>query len=367
MRILERYTLRAYLLPLLWCLGIFVGLYLILDLLGHLDEIVRYRVPWQMLASYYGMTVPLVFVQVAPFACLMATLYTLGNLNRSHEVMAMRASGIGPLKIMGPFLWMGLLLSGLVLLTNETVAPKAAMSTYAIKENYLEHPADPKAGHRILKTIQNLAAYGQNHTLLYAKSFDPVAKKMEGVVILQHGPTLSLRRKISAQSATWTGEAWRFEQGAILQFNAKGESVGRAVPFDAKIIRAGDRPEILEKSEAQAAFMNTQDLLRYIERFRGAESAMLRKLKSDLYAKWAAALGPFILTLVGIPFAIQPVRGGTFLGLSMGLGVGLAFYGANALMVALGKGGWLPPFAAAWSAPVIFAFFGFRGAIKRLA
>jgi lipopolysaccharide export system permease protein len=368
MRILERYTLRAYLPSLLWCLGIFVGLYLVLDLLGHLDEILRNRIPGMLLLTYYGMTVPLVFVQVAPFACLMATLYTLGNLNRHQEVMAMRASGIGPLKIIGPFLWVGLLLSGLLLLVNETLAPKAALTTYAIKQNYLERAADPKsAQHRVLKTIQHLAAYGHGHTLLYAKSFDPVEKKMEGIVILQHGPHLALRRKITAESAAWTGISWRFEKGTILQFNAKGEAIGRPVAFEAKTIQAGDRPEVLEKSEAQAAFMNTEDLLRYIERFQGAGGAMIRKLKSDLYAKWAGAFAPLILTLVGIPFAIQPIRGGTFLGLSLGLGVGLAFYGANALMVALGKGGWLPPFIAAWAAPVGFALFGAGQANRRLA
>ena len=377
MKILERYTLRAYLGPLVWCLGIFVGLYLVLDLLGHLDEILRNRIPLGQLANYYLTMIPLIFVQVAPFACLMATLYTLGNFNRHQELMAMRASGIGPFGIVRPLLWMGLLTSALVLVLNETVVPEAALVTDSFKTNRLERPsadspkpaepANPKKPHRVLNTIQHLAAYGLGHTLLYARTFDPVEKRMEGIVILQHGPHLRLQRKITAQSAVWTGSQWRFLNGTILQFDSHGKTVGRPVPFESKIIQAGDRPEILAKSESQSIFMNTRDLYRYIERLEAAGGATIRKLKVDLYAKPAAAFACLVLTLVGIPFAIQPVRGGTALGLSLGLGVGLAFYGLNALALAVGKGGWLPPLLAAWGVPAAFAVLGLRLTWRRLA
>ena len=367
MRILERYILRAYVGPLVWCLWIFVSLYLVLDLLGHLDEILRFKVPWDVLSTYYAMTTPVVFVQIAPFACLMATLYTVGNFNRHQELMAMRASGLGPFAIVRPLIWVGCLLSIAVMLINETVVPDAALVSFSIKETRLERPADPQRPHRILNSIQHLAAYGEEHTLLYAKTFDPVEKRMEGIVILQHGPSLSLRRKITADSAVWTGSAWRFLNGTILQFNEKGQTVGRAVPFDAKLIQAGDRPEILEKADVQAAFLNTRDLYRYIQRLQAAGGATVRKLQVELSAKPAAAVACLVMTLIGIAYAIQPIRGGTALGLSVGLGVGLLFYGLNAIVIALGKGGWLPPFFSAWATPFGFALFGIREVWLRLA
>ncbi len=368
MKILERYTLRSFLGPLLWCLVIFLGLYLVLDLLGHLDEILMNKVPLQVVAFYYMTMIPLVFVQVAPFAALMATLYTLGNLNRHQELMAMRASGIGPWAIVRPFVWMGCLLSISVLVVNEMVAPQAALTVSLMKQTRLEKQPDPKKPHRIIKTIQHMTAYGQGHTLLYAKAFDPVDKKMVGVVILQHGPHLSLRRKITAEEAVWTGSRWKFLNGTILQFDAQGQSVGRPVPFQTKIIQqVGDRPEILARSESQSAFMNTRDLYRYIHNLGPAGGRTIRKLQVDLLVKPAAAFACLVLTLIGIPFAIQPVRGGTAMGLSIGLGVGLAFYGMNAVVIALGKGGYFPPMFAAWATPIAFACFGIRETWRRLA
>ena len=358
MKILDRYTLRAYLAPLVWCLGIFIGLYLILDLLAHLDEVLRNKVPVPMLLGYYATMVPLVFIQVAPFACLMATLYTLSQFNRHLEVMAMRAAGVSPWAIVRPLIWMGVFLSLAVLGINETVAPGAALTTHQIKENNLERMPGPDQPRKALKQIEHLAAYGQGHTLLYAQSFDPVKKTMVGVVILQHGKDLRLIRKITAESAVWTGSSWRFVNGTILHFNGQGLTVGRPVPFPAKVIEAGDRPEVLEKSEAQATFMNMRDLFHYLRQLGGTAGGTIRKLRVDLYAKAAAPFACLVLTLIGIPFAIQPVRGGAALGLSLGLGIGLVFYGANAILIAFGKGGWLPPLIAAWSAPALFAFIG---------
>lgn len=279
----------------------------------------------------------------------------------------MRASGIGPFTIVRPLLWMGCLVSVAVLLINETVAPEAALTTNFIKANRLERPPDPKKPHEVLRTIQHLAATGQRQTLLYARTFDPVEKKMEGIVILQQGMDLSMKRKITAERAVWTGSHWKFLKGTILHYDSEGQTIGRSVPFDSKIIQAGDRPEILAKADSEAAFMNMRDLYLYIRRFQAVGAKTTRKLWVDLYAKPAAAFACLVLTLIGIPYAIQPVRGGTALGLSLGLGVGLCFYGANALAVALGKGGTLPPLIAAWGTHLVFALFGLRLTWRRLA
>jgi lipopolysaccharide export system permease protein len=368
-KILDRYTLKTYLAPLLWCLTIFIGLYLMIDLLGHLDEILRNKVSLEILGTYYGTMTPIIFVQVAPFACLMATLYALGNLNRTHELMAMRASGVSPWTITRPLIALGILMSGAVLLVNETVVPKAAVTVAGIKEAYIEKiRVDKTAPHKIIRTIQHLAAYGQEQSLLYANEFDPVEKKMRGITILQHGSDLRIKRKVTAQSAEWVNGRWRFLNGTILQYDAQGRSVGRPVPFTAKFLKAGDRPEILEKADSEGTYMNSRDLHSYIKRMTIANKKTLQKLWVDLYAKQAAAFACLITTLIGIPFAIQPVRGGgPALGLSIGLGVGLVFYAMNALMVALGKGNMLPPLVAAWITHAVFAWFGIRETWKRLA
>lgn len=369
MRILDRYLLRAYLAPLIWCLSIFSGLYLVLDLLEHLDDILYNHVAFSIVTKYYLLMLPMIFVQVAPFACLMATLYTLSTLNKYLEIMAMRAAGIRPWSITRPFIWVAILVSIGVFAMNEWVVPQANVVTHQIRQVKLERiSAVKKAKYRSPHVVENLTAFGLGHSLMYAKTFDPVEKRLEGVIVLQHGSDLHLLRKITAESGVWTADSyWRFYNGTILHFNTDGQAIGRAAPFTVKIIRVGDKPEYLERAENQSSLLNMRDLNRYIRRLQGAGNATLRKLRVDLYGKPAAAAVCLVLTILGVPFAIQPVRGGAALGLSLGIGVGLVFYGANALCVALGKGGWLPPLMAAWVAPIGFTWFGLRETWKKLA
>lgn len=367
MRLLDRYTLRQFLGPLAWCVALFLILYLVIDLFGHLDELLRFRVPLAVIARYYGAMLPLILVQVTPFACLMAVLYTVGHLNRHQELTAMRASGIGPWVIVRPLLTAALLLSGAVLWTNERLAPAAATTVQALRDDYLEWPPDPARPPTESRPIKSLAVYGSGHTLLYAKSFDPQTNTLEDVVILEHGPDLKLRRKITAPKAEWTPGGWRFLNCTVVRFGANGRTLGKPVGFARKLIPVGDPPEVLRRSERQAQQMSSRELTAYITRLGPDSREATRKLRVELYAKFAVPFATLVVVLLAAPLAVRPGRGGTLLGMGTAIAASLAFYGAHAFFLALGKGGWLPPMLAAWGANLVFGALGVRLLLRRLA
>ena len=92
MKLIERYILKYFLPSFLWCLTIFLSLYIILDMFGYMDEIIRERVPLGTLIYYYLAFAPFIFVQTAPIAVLLATIYNLSNLNKNNEITAMKAA-----------------------------------------------------------------------------------------------------------------------------------------------------------------------------------------------------------------------------------------------------------------------------------
>ena len=367
MRILDRYTLRQVTGPLGWCLGMLLVLYLVIDVFGHLDEILRFRVPIEVLTAYYSAMLPLIAVQVAPFACLMAVLYTVGNLHRHQEVMAMRASGVGPWHIVRPLLTVGLLVSSLVFLTNERLVPLASLTVQSLRDDYLERPPDPSRPPRAQRPIEALTVYGRGHTLLYARAFDPRSRTLHDVVILEHGPDLKLRRKITAPRAEWTGSGWRFLHCTVLRFSADGHRRGHAVTFERKVILGAEPPEVLVKAGRQAQVMSSRELKAYLERLGSASGEATRKLRVDLHAKRAFPLASLVVVLLGVPLAVRSSRGGTWLGMGTAIAAALGFYGVQAILLALGKGGWLPPVVAAWGANVLFGTLGITLLRRRLA
>lgn len=366
MKILDRYTLRQVAGPLVWCLTMFLILYLVMDLFGHLDEILRFGVPWSIVARYYGAMLPLIFVSVAPFATLMAVLYAVGLLHKHQELTAMRASGVGPWRIVQPLVIVGLAMSTLVLLINERLVPKAAVTVHSLKEVYLERvPGSVPTTES--RAIRSLTIYGAGHTLLYAKRFDPQAKIMNDVVLLEHGPDLKLRRKVTAERAEWTGGQWRLLNCTILRFGSDGRVFGKAVSFERKVIPGIEPPEVLIKAERQSQMMSSQDLKAYIARLGAGSREATRKLRVDLHDKLAVPFASLVIVLIAAPLAVRSGRGGTLLGMGTAIAVSLVFYGTHALLLALGKGGWLPPAAAAWGANLIFGGLGIWLLRRRLA
>jgi lipopolysaccharide export LptBFGC system permease protein LptF len=53
MRLLDRYLFRHALIPLMFCLLGFVSLTVIIDVFGHLDEIMKRNIPWRIVGEYY--------------------------------------------------------------------------------------------------------------------------------------------------------------------------------------------------------------------------------------------------------------------------------------------------------------------------
>lgn len=366
-QILDRYTVRRLAGPMVWCLGIVVGLYLVIDLFAHLDDILRFQVATAIVVRYYRAMLPLVFVQVAPFATLMAVLYTVGTLNKHQELIAMRASGVGPWRVMRPLLVIGLLLSGVALVTTERLVPRATFTVQTLREQYLERPHSPSDLPPGLRPIDSLAVYGQKHTLVYAKQFDPRAKVLTDVVILEHGPDLRIRRKISAPRAEWSDHGWRFLHCTVLWYGPDGRPKGPAVAFERKVIDTADPPEVLVRADREVSTMSSKELKAYIARLGTSNPEATRKLRVDLHTRMAVPFASVVVILLGAPLAVHRGRGGTLRGMGTAIGTALLFYGGQALCGALGKGGWLPPLAAAWGPNLLFGALGIRLLRRRLA
>ena len=99
MRILDRYIIKPIFFAILSCILLFCFLYIIVDIFGHLDEIIRQKISLSLLIDYYLAYIPFIFTQITPIACLLSTLYVLGNLCRHNEIIAMRSAGISTFKI----------------------------------------------------------------------------------------------------------------------------------------------------------------------------------------------------------------------------------------------------------------------------
>lgn len=356
MKILERYLLRNFLGPLLFCAFVFFAMFIFVDGFNNLDEFMKHGTPARLVAAYYAAMFPLVTNQIMPVAALLAALFFIGHMNRRHEISAMKASGVSGFRILLPVFFVGLLLSVGVFAINETAAPRAAAITAAIKRGLLEDGSGAFAD----RTLRNVTLLAQGNRMVYARELALDAGSLHEVIVLEQNPDLSVTSKTTAEKGIWSDNGWVFYNAVRVEFDRHGNVIG--APVAMKKMDSGIREGPLEfiRQETEMQFMNTAQLRRHIEHARKTGFRPSNRVLVELYHKTISPFASFVILVVGGPAAIRIRRGGALIHLGMGLSLAAAYYLAIAVSLALGKGGFFPP---ALAAGFPHAFFLGAGAV----
>lgn len=351
MKLIQRYILRGFVPPLIWCLITFASLFIIIDLFSHLDEMLKDAVPLKTMFDYYISFVPIIFVQATPMATLIACMYALGDLNKNHEITAIKASGVSLMDALFPLFYMGFILTIAIYAVNDRYVPSANLTTNTIKEEKLEKDKSKAASAYI-----NVAVSGRNNRIYYAKSFDPKYNKLYNLIILEHDKNDLLLDKITSEEASWSeNSGWMGKKNVKYNFDSKGAVKGDPAPHKEMRLPIEERPHEFLAERMQPDFMNYKELKRYIRRLSGGNARLLRKFRVDLYHKASFPFVSFIVVLLAIPFSLtQSRRGGAMMGMAVGIFLGVLYYFVMAISIALGKGGFFPPLLAAWITNILF-------------
>lgn len=358
MRIIDKYIIRNFLVPFFYCLVLFIVLYIIIDLFGHLDEILKYGIPLLMLQEYYLSMIPFIILHTVPVASLISTIYVISTMNKYDEITAMRAAGINIFRILLPFIYMGLAISIGVFAISEKVLPFSIENAQYIKENYMEKKGQDKK--RESGSIYNIALYGKKDRLIFIESYDRRENIAKGVTLLRQDKHGRVMEKTSAQEGKWLEKTWEFSNVLVYVLDENGAIKGNPAFFEKKNIAMESPKELISKG-ANYESMGFKDLSNYIRNFSNTSPGIINRLRVDLHQKISFPFMNLIIILIGAAFAIKIKRRGkaaAIMGVGAGLIIGFIYYSLMATCVALGKGGILPPFVSAHLANAIFGFIG---------
>lgn len=347
MRILERYILKSVLVIFLGCLFTFLFLYIIIDVFSHLEEILRQQVNLVILSQYYLAYLPIIFVQVAPIACLLATLYTFANLNRYNELIAMRASGLSIFQIAKPVIIFGVIVSIFIFWVNDKFVPSSSALTQKVKDQM--ETGSKKAQEKEQQVIQNFSMYGLKNRLFFVNKFLSHTNTMEGITILEHDEHQNIIKKIVANKGVYRDGLWRFYQSITYDFDANGQILHEPRFSEEETMVIPETPQEFLSQRQRPDFMTIAQLDDYIWKLsKSGATTVIRNLKVDLYQRFTMPLSSIIIIFMGIPFSLMVKKRATgFSSLSLSIMVGFLYYVLNAVGLALGKSGILLPFLSA--------------------
>jgi len=353
MKIYKKYILGEFLKPFIWCFVLFISLSWIIDLFEHLDEISKAKVPLFVLCDYYFSLTPFVFVNISPIIIILATIFTLSNLNRHNEIMAIKSIGVNLWSVIWIFLIFGFFMSIANFSVNELIKPDSYLHAVDLEEEYFKPSIDKKSN-----TLMNgLTLYGSHNRIFIINSYDVKRQQMHNVTISENNAHNELSAQIVAKKVQWIEGYWIFYDCIITNYE-HGQIIGKPEHFKEKVILIDEKPKDIKRANLLPDLMSYWHLKKYIRRLKSSGFGAHKELVI-FYNKIAFPLANFIIIFFAVPFTLTRQRSGSvFLGITMSIAVSFSYWGVNALSMSLGKIGVLNPLLSAWLTNIIFLIVG---------
>ncbi len=369
MRLLDRYLLRELMMPLSYCLCGFIVFWISFDLINELESYQRHQLTTLDIIHYYLWRLPELMVQVAPVALLLALLYALTNHARHHELVAIRAAGVGLWRMALPYFGMGLLFSLAVFYINERLVPDAGENAERILH---QHEAGQEGGEqRHWRRNLNFKNDYDNRIWNIAAFHMETGEMLHPQVEWRQAD--GARRYLIADRAEPAERGWVFYNVTELLYQANKE-ISR---YNTNKLALPDLPETpaLIRSEvkvagltnvraAKRAQLSVQEIRNYLQLHGHLSAAEYAKLSTQLHGRLAEPWTSLVVVLIALPFGAAPGRRNVFAGVAASIFICFAYFVLLKFGLALGTGGYLPAWASAWLPNALFAILGLSLTIR---
>lgn len=355
MNILDRYIVREFLVPLLYCLAAFTILFMTYQLITEIDEIIKEKVPLSIMFWASAQFLPIVLNYAIPASTLLATLFCLNQLSKHNELTAMRASGISLYRILLPLAMMGVLLSVVVFFIQDNFSSGSNMEARLMtlmREKM-------QAGENDKKEIQ-LSYFNAEQNRYWSGYYDPDNKIIRQPVVREYRHSLIKKLQISAKECKWIDGSWWLFNGFKVNYTLLG-APGAAKSFiktelspEMGFTETPDNFALSRKSFAKMSLGELEDHLSKIPPGSAQQTNALVELRQKL----AFPALSFIVVLIGFPLGVRRTRGGVFLGMGISIVIWIIYYPITIVCQGFGRAGVFPPWLAAWLPSIIIGSTG---------
>jgi lipopolysaccharide export system permease protein len=362
MRLLDRYQLRELLTAFGFCLLGILVFWTSFELLGEMEDLRRREAGAMATVEYLIHRLPLHLLVQIPVALLLSLLYVLTQHARHNEFVAMRAAGIGLLRISLPYHAVGVALSLGVMALNEYAVPDAAERAEAALAG--TGPESDRAWRRNINFRDTFT--GRVWSLA---AFQPATGELRGAHVQWRGEEGG-REELLAERGRWEEDAWVFEGVTRFSFAAEPGSLpvqvrtNRLVVADFPETPAHLRSEVkisrllgsLKKSrQVQLSLAEIRTYRELHPRLSPQFEALLRTWFQDrLASPWTC----LVVVLIAIPAAAGSGRRNVFVGVAAAVFLAFGYFVLKEFSLALGSGGYVPAWVAAWAPNLLFGGAG---------
>ena len=365
MRLHDRYLFRELLTPLAYCLGGFLVFWVAYFFFSEIDTMQEHQLRLFDCAEYAAAMMPGFLILVLPIALLLALLYALTHHARHNEITALRAAGVSLARLCVPYFIVGILASLGLFAVNEIAVPRCAKWSEEILVRHVPKVEDPHAQKVFAKVSFHNARANRDWVIGEYSSLTATMINPNVTWSLPDGS----RKALHAARAVHTNGVWIFSNAQLFaQANthdswtpAFSTNVVAMPEFDEtprqimSEIKLGNARNLHASRSADIPLSEIWEYLKLHPQLEGDDAHWLRtKLHGRLAAPWTC----LVVVFIAIPFGAASGRRNLFLGVAGSIFICFGFFILQQVSLALGQGGQLPGWLAAWLPNLLFAVAG---------
>lgn len=345
MRILANYIIRNFLGTLFFALIAFAAIYIVIDVVGFMDKFIDRNVGFFTVVKYYAYYFPYIVILTLPVATLLASLFSVGQLSRYNELVAMQASGLSLYRILGPLFVLGIIISLVAAYAGERFVPGANQKKKEIYETNVN-----KAKRKNIEQTKDISLQIDENRWLLIGFFD-TEENAGFKVSVQSYKQNQLIERIDAAKMIRENNNWRLLNGYTREFLNNQETARVFDVMDLKDLhfKSEDIARVQKKAE-EMSYWELKNFIKDIRRTGGNPDRWL----VDLYLKIAFPFANLVIILFGAPLASRKTRSGTAISFGISLFICFLYFGIIKVGQSLGHNGTLPPLFAAWMGNIFF-------------
>ena len=311
MKILDRYIAKNFLVGYGIALSVLLGLRIIIDLFVKIDEFTEHAdlgtaAVIKNVLIFYGLNCTLYFRDFAGMITVVAAAFSFGRMVRSNELVAVMASGVSLKRVIGPIVFLAVLLTGVLAVDQEFVIPRLA--------DKLVRSHDDIPGQ---ESYDVMFITDRNGSLICSQRFDVETSTLQKPTILQRRPTPSRTGVWEFVARIDAGKAVYNHKTGLWDLFSIDPNNGQWAPYGIRIERgAQDEPQripsyasditakvipVMRKSE-QKTLLSTRELIALAA--QGTQIRDQAQLYSQKHFRITDPLVNLVMLLISLPILV---------------------------------------------------------------
>jgi len=329
----------------------FIVIFLMVDIVDHLDHIMDSGMPSLEIIRYYYHSIPWYLSIGFPMSLLLATIFTLGILQKNNELSAIKASGISIRRLSMPLLILGTLFS-----IFSFYFENLYVTDHIQKRNELgiKYNLIPTRSNKIKK--KDIFRQESPDQILGIRRYQ-FRNQTAHHISIQQFKDGTLIDRLDAPVMRWNPDKKHWTVSNYFTRSWRGDTLTYSKSVKDSILKLNFTPTDLTQSTVKPEEMNYWELKQFVNKLEhyGVKDP---RWAVNMYFKPAFACTSILMVLFGLSLSVRKPRSSLSVGIGISIFVIFLYYAGIKTGQSLGYNGTLSPIVSVWMPNLFFFLTG---------